>query len=501
MRTRRPYCYIDYRVVALVGVLIAALSALAWPLPVHAAPVLNIEPPRGRCIVSSPPLTVRGMGFPPGLRVTIVDFGTADDQRAIGFPIGEGTVGVDGTFSVDGVRFRCPAELVEGQQHTIGALPADITHRTREEVLATVIFTTSAIPTALPPDEEQCFAEIGQCVAGRFLAYWRYNGGLARHGYPLTGERRERLEDGQEYLVQYFERTRLEYHPENAPPYDVLIGQLGRHFHPVDPPVAPLPRVGEDVTSEVRYFPETGHNLSRFRYYWTEQGGAEIFGLPISEEVVERLEDGNEYTVQYFERARLEWHPGTSTMIVVGQLGRRALAESASAASPIAAPADDPALYPTSAVGIPLTPEPGSKAPPPALPAVIPTTGPSPGQPALRPSNANAAPGLPALTEQDVRAQVLDLPDWRGTFPARGPVAVAKIEFITGQQVNARLNRPRSQPDDRPICFVTLTGDFNRTAHAPGLPGPTPTPVASSAIYLIFDATTGNLLAMGEGTK
>jgi hypothetical protein len=28
--------------------------------------------------------------------------------------------------------------------------------------------------------------------------------------------------------VQYFERARFEHHPENAPPYDVLLGQFGR---------------------------------------------------------------------------------------------------------------------------------------------------------------------------------------------------------------------------------------------------------------------------------
>jgi len=335
MRTRQPNHYTNRHVGILVGVLVAVLSGFVWPLHVRAAPALSIEPPRGRCTVNSPPLTVRGAGFPSGLRVTIVDFGTADDPQSSGFPIGEGTVGADGTFSVDGVRFRCPAELVEGQQHTIWVLPTDTTRRAREDVLASVNFTTSAIPTAVPPDEGQCFAETGQCVAGRFLAYWRYNGGLARHGYPLTDERRERLEDGREYLVQYFERTRLEYHPENAPPYDVLIGQFGRRSHPADPPVAPLPRVGEEVSSEVRYFPETGHNLGRFRYYWTERGGAELFGLPIGEEVVERLEDGNEYTVQYFERARLEWHPGTPATIVVGQLGRHDVAESAPIGSQI----------------------------------------------------------------------------------------------------------------------------------------------------------------------
>jgi hypothetical protein len=30
--------------------------------------------------------------------------------------------------------------------------------------------------------------------------------------------------------VQYFERTRFEYHPENAPPYDILLGQCGRRI-------------------------------------------------------------------------------------------------------------------------------------------------------------------------------------------------------------------------------------------------------------------------------
>ena len=28
-------------------------------------------------------------------------------------------------------------------------------------------------------------------------------------------------------LVQYFERAVMEYHPENRPPYDVLLSQLG----------------------------------------------------------------------------------------------------------------------------------------------------------------------------------------------------------------------------------------------------------------------------------
>jgi len=72
------------------------------------------------------------------------------------------------------------------------------------------------------------FPQTGQAVGGRFLRYWQAHGGLALFGYPLTGERQEKLEDGKTYTVQYFERARFEHHPENAPPNDVLLGQFGR---------------------------------------------------------------------------------------------------------------------------------------------------------------------------------------------------------------------------------------------------------------------------------
>ncbi len=36
--------------------------------------------------------------------------------------------------------------------------------------------------------------------------------------------------DGKAYTVQYFERARFEWHPENPAPYDVLLGQFGRQI-------------------------------------------------------------------------------------------------------------------------------------------------------------------------------------------------------------------------------------------------------------------------------
>ena len=32
--------------------------------------------------------------------------------------------------------------------------------------------------------------------------------------------------------VQYFERARFEWHPENSPPWDILLGRLGAEVYP-----------------------------------------------------------------------------------------------------------------------------------------------------------------------------------------------------------------------------------------------------------------------------
>ncbi|MGB9752443.1 MAG: peptidase S8 [Roseiflexus castenholzii] len=58
------------------------------------------------------------------------------------------------------------------------------------------------------------------------------------------------------------------------------------------------------------YFPETGHTLRGvFLSYWRAHGGLPVFGYPISEEFIERGEDGREALVQYFQRHRFELRP------------------------------------------------------------------------------------------------------------------------------------------------------------------------------------------------
>lgn len=59
--------------------------------------------------------------------------------------------------------------------------------------------------------------------------FWRRLGGLAQFGFPLSQPFMEtNKENGKQYLVQYFERQRFEYHPENkGTRFEVLLGRLG----------------------------------------------------------------------------------------------------------------------------------------------------------------------------------------------------------------------------------------------------------------------------------
>ena len=72
------------------------------------------------------------------------------------------------------------------------------------------------------------FPETGKRLGGAFLDYWQANGGVAQQGLPISDELIEVSGlDGKVYRVQYFERAVFELHPDNKPPYNVLLSQLG----------------------------------------------------------------------------------------------------------------------------------------------------------------------------------------------------------------------------------------------------------------------------------
>jgi hypothetical protein len=156
-------------------------------------------------------------------------------------------------------------------------------------------------------------------------------------GFPIGPEQSIQVE-GRAVQAQWFERNRLELHPQNARPYDVLLGRLGADglqaqrrdwsaFPKADP-------------ATPHYFGETGQAIApEFWGYWSSHGlefdGAPgtsfqeslgLFGLPLSPAQQEvNPTNGQTYLTQHFERARFEYHPenaGTPYVVLLGLLGR-----------------------------------------------------------------------------------------------------------------------------------------------------------------------------------
>ena len=194
---------------------------------------------------------------------------------------------------------------------------------------------------------ERCFPETGQCIDGRFRQFWEANGGLSVFGYPITAARDEINRDtGQTYLTQWFERNRFEAHPENAAPYDVLLGRLG------DDRLLQQGRVWQNEPREpgpqagCLWFPQTGRNVCDqasgrgFRSYWLSHGlkdtrlstydaSLALFGNPLTALRTETNSSGDTVLTQWFERARFEWHPGNPNpfKVLLGRLGAEVLAQ------------------------------------------------------------------------------------------------------------------------------------------------------------------------------
>ncbi|MBM4467747.1 MAG: hypothetical protein FJ014_19725 [Chloroflexi bacterium] len=146
------------------------------------------------------------------------------------------------------------------------------------------------------------FQQTGFQVCNEFLDFFEKRGGVDIFGYPICNEI---IEGG--LRVQYFQRARMERHPGNPGPYKVQLGLLGSLLY--GPPAPPVPKDLIPSPSDpcARYFPETGQVVEGaiWEFYRT-WGGLDIFGYPISPELME-----NGLLVQYFQRARLEWDPNT----------------------------------------------------------------------------------------------------------------------------------------------------------------------------------------------
>src|SRR3712207_5691962 len=189
-------------------------------------------------------------------------------------------------------------------------------HRITLALGALLVLLLGALPLApsAHAQDRLCFPNvpgITNCIEGRFREYWHQNGGLAVFGYPITPARPEVNRDtGQTYLTQWFERNRFELHPENQPPYDVLLGRLGddllqrRGITWRTQPREPGP------TSGCLWFEATGHNVCDqadsvgFRVAWLSHGlqaprldayqqSLALLGYPLTEARLETNSSGD----------------------------------------------------------------------------------------------------------------------------------------------------------------------------------------------------------------
>jgi hypothetical protein len=194
----------------------------------------------------------------------------------------------------------------------------------------------------LPPEpilgeDKLVFRETQHTVRDAFRKAW-LKGGLSLYGYPRTGQFYEaNPNDGKYYLVQYFERVRMEYHPEyKGTDNEVLFGLLGNQILKergwLDQNGNALTGVTLPETKPVslpansRWFGETGHLVSGlFLQSWERNGGLAVLGFPKTRVFEEQNpETGQLYQVQYFERARMELHPATANapaFVAFGLLG------------------------------------------------------------------------------------------------------------------------------------------------------------------------------------
>lgn len=234
----------------------------------------------------------------------------------------------------------------------------------------TALPTAPEDPNKPTAKDARWFPETKHWIAGPFRIYWEKNGGMERFGLPRTSVytsagvvvqifERARFEFRQEYAGTDNEvllgllgtvTTRGRTFPTATRPiYDTEVQFPSPPGVPTPTPrptATPLPTATPKATATSSptgtaksgsatsgptasgtpppptatpgpppfsglYFVETKHTLTGpFLEYWKRGGGLPIFGFPISEPMVEKnADDGKSYTVQYFERTRLEYHP------------------------------------------------------------------------------------------------------------------------------------------------------------------------------------------------
>jgi hypothetical protein len=170
------------------------------------------------------------------------------------------------------------------------------------------------------------FPETGKTVRGLFLSTYDSKGGLGVFGYPVAEEDcGVDTRTGRILWQQWFQRHRLEYHPELPAGSQVALGaigsQLARERYGINPddwtPGQSLP--GSNCSLIGPFAGGGKYVCGAFRDYFNAKGVA-VLGYPISKELDFLTKDNRWIRAQWFERARLEFNSAVTPIPIQGGL-------------------------------------------------------------------------------------------------------------------------------------------------------------------------------------
>lgn len=166
---------------------------------------------------------------------------------------------------------------------------------------------------AQPQETERYFPATGHWVKGEFLkTYNQVSDPIKLYGYPITEAFSSDLSSNT--LVQFFNKAMFILRVNSSNGMAVEVMPIGRYLYTPDNPRALIEKF-----SGCRLYPDADFPICyAFLEFFEIYGGVAQFGKPIS-----GIELRNEYKVQHFERARLEFHPELplGKKVVVADLG------------------------------------------------------------------------------------------------------------------------------------------------------------------------------------
>jgi hypothetical protein len=179
-------------------------------------------------------------------------------------------------------------------------------------VLCAALMAAGGIPAKAQQTVGHYFSETGHNVTGEFWAFYQSVPDAAlTFGMPITEQ--FQTADGSGLSVQYFEKVRFEMHPDQPVGQRVVLTDLGTKLYQAGAPSINLTTPGACLILN-------GFGICyEFLTFFNEHGGQARFGNPISGS--EFQPDGR--LVQYFERARFEWHPelAAGQNVMLAELG------------------------------------------------------------------------------------------------------------------------------------------------------------------------------------